>query len=53
MKTTIILSGTVALSSDPSIKADNIEASFDRGVLKITLPKKEEAKKKNIEVKVK
>jgi len=29
------------------------EAAFDKGVLKVTLPKVEEAKKKKIEVKVK
>ena len=36
-----------------SIKADKIEADFEKGVLKVTLPKVEEAKKKKIEVKVK
>ena len=35
------------------VKADNIEATFDKGVLKVTLPKVEEAKKKEIKVKVK
>ncbi len=35
------------------VKADQIEATFDKGVLKVTLPKVEEAKKKEIEVKVK
>ncbi|MEJ2725024.1 MAG: Hsp20/alpha crystallin family protein, partial [Deltaproteobacteria bacterium] len=35
------------------VKADEIEANFDKGVLKVTLPKVEEAKKKEIEVKVK
>lgn len=35
------------------VKADKIEATFDKGVLKVTLPKVEEAKKKKIEVKVK
>lgn len=35
------------------VKADQIEATFDKGVLKIVLPKVEEAKKKEIEVKVK
>ena len=30
-----------------------MEATFDKGVLKVTLPKVEEAKKKEIEVKVK
>jgi HSP20 family protein len=34
-------------------KADEVEASFDKGVLKIEFPKKEEVKKKEIEVKVK
>jgi HSP20 family protein len=36
-----------------SVKADKIEAAFEKGVLKVTLPKVEEAKKKKIEVKVK
>jgi len=36
-----------------SVKADKIEASFNKGVLKVTLPTAEEAKKKEIEVKVK
>jgi HSP20 family protein len=35
------------------VKADKIEAIFDKGILKVTLPKVEEAKKKEIEVKVK
>ncbi len=35
------------------VKADKIKATFDKGVLKVTLPKVEEAKKKEIEVKVK
>ena len=36
-----------------SVKGDKVEATFDKGVLKVTLPKVEEAKKKEIEVKVK
>jgi len=36
-----------------SVKSDKIEATFEKGVLKITLPKTEEAKKKAIEIKVK
>ena len=35
------------------VKADKIEATFDKGVLKVTLPKEEEAKKKEIEIKAK
>ena len=35
------------------VKADKIKATFDKGVLKVTLPKVEEAKKNEIEVKVK
>lgn len=35
------------------VQADKVEATFDKGVLKVTLPKVEEAKKKQIEVKVK
>jgi HSP20 family protein len=36
-----------------SVKSDKAEASFDKGVLKVKLPKVEEAKKKEIEIKVK
>ena len=36
-----------------SVKGDKVEATFDKGVLKVTLPKVEEAKNKEIEVKVK
>ena len=36
-----------------NIQSDKAEATFDKGVLKITLPKTEEAKKKEIETKVK
>jgi len=36
-----------------NIRSDKVGASFDKGVLKITLPKVEEAKKKEIDVKVK
>jgi len=36
-----------------NVQADKIEAAFDKGVLNVTLPKVEEAKKKEIEVKVK
>ena len=36
-----------------SVQADKVKATFDKGVLKITLPKVEEAKKKEIEIKVK
>jgi len=36
-----------------AIQCDKVEASFKKGVLKITLPKSEEAKKKAIEIKVK
>jgi HSP20 family protein len=35
------------------VKADKVEANFDKGVLKVILPKVEEAKKKEIKVKVK
>jgi HSP20 family protein len=35
------------------VKADNIDAHFDKGVLKIALPKTEEAKKKETKIKVK
>lgn len=36
-----------------SVKADSIDAVFKDGILKITLPKSEEAKPKQIEVRVK
>jgi HSP20 family protein len=36
-----------------TIQSDKIEASFEKGILKITLPKTEEAKKKEIKIKVK
>jgi HSP20 family protein len=36
-----------------SVKADKIEAAFEKGILKVTLPKVEEAKKKEIKIKVK
>ena len=35
------------------VQGDKIEATFDKGVLKVTLPRIEEAKKKEIEIKVK
>lgn len=35
-----------------SVKADKIDASFDKGVLKISLPKTEEAKQREIKIKV-
>ncbi len=35
------------------VKNDKIDASFEKGILKIDLPKKEEAQKKEIQVKVK
>ncbi len=35
------------------VQADKVEAAFDMGILKVTLPKVEEAKKKEIEIKVK
>ena len=34
------------------MQADKVEAAFDKGVLKITLPKVEEAKKKEIAIKI-
>ena len=36
-----------------NVQSDKVEATFDKGVLKIALTKAEEAKKKEIEVKVK
>ena len=36
-----------------SVQADKIEATFDKGVLKVVLPRVEEAKKKEIKIKVK
>ena len=36
-----------------NIQTDKVNADFDKGVLKVTLPKAEENKKKDIEIKVK
>ena len=36
-----------------NVKTDKIDATFDKGVLKVTLPKTEEAKKKEIKIEVK
>jgi HSP20 family protein len=36
-----------------SVKSEDIDAHFDRGVLKITIPKTEEAKDKEIKINVK
>jgi len=36
-----------------NVQGDKVEATFDKGVLMITLPKAEEAKKKEIQIKVK
>ena len=36
-----------------NVQADKVEATFDKGVLKVALPKVEEAKKKQVEIKVK
>ena len=35
------------------VNGDKIEATFDKGILKVTLPKVQEARKKEIEIKVK
>ena len=42
---------TISLPS--GVNADRVEASFSNGVLKVTLPKREEAKTKRIELKAK
>ena len=36
-----------------SVKGEKVEATFDKGVLKVTIPKAKEAEKKEIEIKVK
>ena len=36
-----------------NIQSDKIDATFDKGILNISLPKSEEAKKKKIDIKVK
>ncbi len=36
-----------------SVQTDKVDATFDKGILKVTLPKAEEAKKKEIKIKVK
>ena len=35
------------------VEAEKVEATFDKGILKVIIPKAEEAKKKEIEIKVK
>lgn len=40
-----------SLSLPPTAKADGIEASFDKGVLRIEVPKVEEAKPRKIQIK--
>jgi len=35
-----------------SVQSDKVDAGFDKGILKITLPKTEEAKEKEIKIKV-
>ena len=37
----------------PNVNIEKIDAAFEKGVLKVTLPKTEEAKKKEISIKVK
>ena len=44
---------TRVLNVNVPVQADKIEATFDRGLLVITLPKAEEAKAKTIKVKAK
>jgi len=36
-----------------AVKADKVEAAFDKGVLTITLPKTDEAKKKEVKIQIK
>jgi HSP20 family protein len=43
---------TRAVQLPTEVQSDKIEASYKNGVLKITLPKSEEAKKKQIKIKV-
>lgn len=35
-----------------SVKSDKVDAHFDKGILKITLPKSEEAKEREVKIKV-
>ncbi len=43
---------TRSFSLPPTVDSGKIDASFSRGVLKITLPKREESKPKQIKVKI-
>jgi len=43
---------TRAIQLPTEVQSDKIEASYKNGVLKVTLPKSEEAKKKEIKIKV-
>jgi len=43
---------TRAIQLPAEVQSDKIEASYKNGVLKVTLPKSEEAKKKEIKIKV-
>jgi len=36
-----------------NVQRDKVEAAFDKGILKVTMPKTEEAKKKEVKIKVK
>ena len=43
---------TRSFTLPPTVDSDKIDAAFSQGVLKITLPKKEESKPKQIKVKI-
>ena len=43
---------TRSFTLPPTVAADKVEASFDNGVLTLTLPKREESKPRQIKVKV-
>jgi HSP20 family protein len=42
---------TRSFTLPPTVTSDNVDASFDNGVLKLTLAKREEAKPRRIEIK--
>ena len=43
---------TRSFTLPPTVDSDKIDAAFSQGVLKITLPKREESKPKQIKVKI-
>jgi len=45
--------GSITYWKPEKVKTDKVDATFEKGILQVTLPKTEETKKKEIEIKVK